>query len=166
MEPTENGLGFLGHTALTGTSYGSVNVCFQMKGQQWERTASSFDYRKSSCGFSGVKAHSSPPWQPYFCLFFLTQPICWHLENREERCLTYPGQEMMAGQGVQPSPATIFNFLPNLFAFLHAPGTSLLSLQQRLLAVLWETQVCSTSEFAWSFLAPASYLSSYPCRML
>ena len=143
-----------------------VNVSVQMKGQQWERIASSFDYQKSSCRFSGVKAYSSPPWPPYFLPFFLTQPIRWHLENREEIRLTYPGQEMMAGDWVQPSPTTIFNFLPNLFAPLHTTETTLLSLQQRLLAALWDTQVCSASEFAWSFLAPASYLSSYLCRML
>lgn len=102
----------------------------------------------------------------FFYLFFLTQPIRWHLQNRKEIHLTYPGQEMMAGEWVQPSPTTIFNFLPNLFASLHAPETTLLPLQQRLLAVLWDTQVCSASEFAWSFLGPASYLSSYLCRML
>ena len=138
---------------------------------RWEATdgkkiASSFNYQKSSHEFSGVQAHSSPPWPPYFLSFFLTQPIRWHLENRDEVRLTYPGQEMMAGKWVQPSSTTIFNFLPNLFAPLHIPETTLLSLQQRLLAVLWDTQVHSTGEFAWSFLAPASYLSSYPCRMM
>lgn len=113
-----------------------------------------------------MKAHSSPPWPPYFLSFFLTQPIRWPLENREGIRVTFPGQEMMAGERVQPSPTAIFNFLPNLFAPFHTPETTLLSLQLRLLAAPWHTQVCSTSEFAWPFLAPASHLSSYLCSML
>lgn len=84
----------------------------------------------------------------------------------EQICLACPGWEMMAGDWVQPSPTTSFNFLPNLFASLRAPETTLLTLQQRLVAELWDTQVCSNSEFTGSFLAPSSYLSSHLRRML
>lgn len=103
----------------------SVNVAIPMEGQQWERIASSFHYQQSSCGSSGVKGHSSPPWPPYaFYLFSLHHPLggTWGTEV----CLAYSGQQMMARDWVQPSATTIFNFPRDLFAHLHTPGTTLL----------------------------------------
>lgn len=81
----------------------SVNVAVPMEGQQWERIASSFQYQQSSCGSSGVKGHSSPPWPPYAFIFFPyathwvapgEQRYVWHALDRrwwhESECSHLP----------------------------------------------------------------------------
>lgn len=105
----------------------SVDVAVQMEGQQKERIASSFGHQQGSCGCSGVKDRSYPPWP---CYVFIFSPYTTHwVAPREQRYVWYT----LEGKWWQQSE------------YSHLPRSSLTSPQASLHPSTLLKQLCFSS---------------------